>query len=167
MTFEQTPLAGAWVLNLEERPDSRGFFARTFCSREFEEYGLKPAVAQCNVSFNHKAGVLRGMHYQVAPSTEAKLVRCTRGSVFDVIIDMRPKSPTYLRHFGIELTATNRTALYVPEMFAHGYQTLEPQSEVFYQVSEFYAPGTERGGNEPGSSGHRKRQSHPRSGLGW
>ncbi len=97
------------------------------------------------MSFNHKAGVLRGMHYQVAPSTEAKLIRCTRGAIYDVIIDMRPSSPTWLQHFGIELSSDNRTALYVPEMFAHGYLTLVPEAEVFYQVSEFYAPGTERG----------------------
>lgn len=145
MIFKQTPLAGAFVIDIEQRTDSRGFFARSFCMREFEEHGLKPAVAQCNMSFNHKAGVLRGMHYQVAPSTEAKLIRCTRGAIYDVIIDMRPSSPTWLQHFGIELSSDNRTALYVPEMFAHGYLTLVPEAEVFYQVSEFYAPGTERG----------------------
>ena len=145
MIFRAAPLSGAFVIDLEQRTDSRGFFARTWCAREFAEHGLKPDVVQCNASFNYKAGVLRGMHYQVAPSTEVKLIRCTRGAIYDVIIDMRPDSPTYLQHFGIELSEENRTALYVPEMCAHGYQTLRPDTEVFYQVSEFYAPGKERG----------------------
>jgi dTDP-4-dehydrorhamnose 3,5-epimerase len=145
MIFTQTPLRGAFIIDLEKRSDSRGFFARTFCAREFADHGLKTDVVQCNVSFNHKAGVLRGMHYQTAPSTEAKLVRCTRGAIHDVIVDMRPDSTTYLQHFGIELTDENRTALYVPEMFAHGYQTLCPNTEVVYQVSEFYTPGAEQG----------------------
>jgi dTDP-4-dehydrorhamnose 3,5-epimerase len=145
MKFTETKLKGAFIIELEERTDSRGFFARTFCAREFEEHGLKPAVVQCNMSFNHKKGTMRGMHYQIAPATEAKLVRCTRGAVYDVIVDMRPNSPTYLEHIGVELTADNRKALYVPEMFAHGYLTLTDGAEVFYQVSEFYTPGTERG----------------------
>jgi dTDP-4-dehydrorhamnose 3,5-epimerase len=145
MKFTETKLKGAFIIELEERTDSRGFFARTFCAREFEEHGLKPAVVQCNMSFNHKKGTMRGMHYQIAPATEAKLVRCTRGAVYDVIVDMRPDSPTYLEHIGVELTADNRKALYVPEMFAHGYLTLTDGAEVFYQVSEFYTPGTERG----------------------
>lgn len=133
------------VVRLDLKEDSRGFFARTFCAREFEEHGLKPTVAQANVSFNHEAGTLRGMHYQLPPAAETKLVRCTRGAIYDVIIDMRPDSPSYLQHFGIELTEDNRVALYVPEMFAHGYLTLKPGCEVIYQVGEFYTPGQERG----------------------
>ena len=145
MIFRETPLHGAYVVELEERADERGFFARTFCAREFEEHGLKPTVAQANVSFNHARGTLRGMHYQVPPAAETKLVRCTRGAIFDAIIDLRPDSPSYLQHFGVELTEHNRLALYVPEMFAHGYLTLAPGAEVVYQVGEFYTPGYERG----------------------
>jgi dTDP-4-dehydrorhamnose 3,5-epimerase len=145
MRFTETKLQGAFIIELEERSDSRGFFARTFCAREFEEHGLKPAVVQCNMSYNHKKGTMRGMHYQIAPATEAKLVRCTRGAVYDAIVDLRPDSPTYLEYIGVELSADNRKAMYVPEMFAHGYLTLTDGAEVFYQVSEFYTPGTERG----------------------
>ncbi|HZJ08674.1 MAG TPA: dTDP-4-dehydrorhamnose 3,5-epimerase family protein, partial [Trueperaceae bacterium] len=145
MIFQPTPLTGAYVIELEERSDARGFFARTFCAREFEEHGLKPTVAQANVSFNHLAGTLRGMHYQVPPAAETKLVRCTRGAIHDVIIDLRPESPSYLRHFGVDLSEDNRKALYVPEMFAHGYLTLTDGAEVIYQVGEFYTPGFERG----------------------
>lgn len=145
MIFHPTPLAGAYVIELEERADPRGFFARTFCAREFEEMGLKPTVAQANVSYNHLKGTLRGMHYQVPPAAETKLVRCTRGAIHDVIIDLRPESPSYLQHFGVDLTEENRKALYVPEMFAHGYLTLEDGAEVIYQVGEFYTPGYERG----------------------
>lgn len=145
MIFHQTPLHGAFLIELEERSDDRGFFARTFCAREFEEHGLKPTVAQANVSFNHAQGTLRGMHYQVPPAAETKLVRCTRGSIYDVIIDLRPDSPSYLEHFGVELTEHNRLALYVPEMFAHGYLTLTAGAEIVYQVGEFYTPGYERG----------------------
>lgn len=145
MKFTETKLKGAFIIDLEERPDHRGFFARTFCMEEFQEHGLKPTVAQCNLSFNHKKGTLRGMHYQIAPATETKLIRCTQGAIYDVIVDMRPNSPTYLLHIGVELTAENRRALYVPEMFAHGYQTLTDAAEVTYQVGEFYTPGYERG----------------------
>ena len=145
MIFRETPLQGAYVIELEERNDERGFFARSFCMREFEAHGLKATVAQCNLSYNHKAGTLRGMHYQLPPATEAKLVRCTRGRIYDAIIDLRPESETYLQHFGLELSEDNRKALYVPELFAHGYQALTDGAEVFYQVSEFYAPGMERG----------------------
>lgn len=145
MRFTETKLKGSFIIDLEERPDRRGFFARTFCTKEFAEHGLKPVVAQCNVSYNHKKGTLRGMHYQIAPATETKLVRCIYGAIYDVIIDMRPNSPTYLSHFGVELTAENRRALYIPEMFAHGYQTLTDGAEVVYQVGEFYTPGYERG----------------------
>lgn len=145
MKFTETKLKGAFIIDLELRNDDRGGFARTFCAKEFEEYGLKPTVAQCNLSFNYKAGTLRGMHYQVAPACETKLVRCTKGAIYDVIIDMRPDSPTYRQHIGVELTADNRRALYVPELFAHGYQALTDDAEVVYQVGEFYTPGYERG----------------------
>lgn len=145
MRFEPTILPGAYVVTLDVKEDERGLFARTFCEKEFADHGLKPAVAQCNLSFNHKAGTLRGMHYQVPPAAETKLVRCTRGAVYDVIVDLRPHSPTYLRHLGVELTEDNRKALYVPELFAHGYQTLSDAAEVIYQVSEMYMPGYERG----------------------
>ncbi|MFN7659089.1 MAG: dTDP-4-dehydrorhamnose 3,5-epimerase, partial [Dolichospermum sp.] len=111
----------------------------------FIAHGLKPTVAQCNLSFNHKKGTLRGMHYQTLPAAETKLIRCTQGAIYDVIVDMRPESPTYLSHIGVELTAENRRALYVPEMFAHGYQALTDGAEVVYQVGEFYTPGYERG----------------------
>lgn len=145
MLFTETKLKGSFIIDLEERHDHRGFFARTFCANEFEAHGLKPNVAQCNLSFNHKKGTLRGMHYQIAPACETKLIRCTQGAIYDVIIDMRPDSPTYLSHIGVELTAKNRRALYVPEMFAHGYQALTDEAEVVYQVGEFYTPGYERG----------------------
>jgi dTDP-4-dehydrorhamnose 3,5-epimerase len=145
MKFTETKLKGAFIIDLELRNDDRGGFARTFCAKEFEDHGLKPTVAQCNLSFNYKAGTLRGMHYQVAPACETKLVRCTKGAIYDVIIDMRPESPTYRQHIGVELTAENRRALYVPELFAHGYQALTDDAEVVYQVGEFYTPGYERG----------------------
>lgn len=145
MIFTESHLAGAFVIDLEERSDDRGFFARTFCQDEFAAHGLKPQVAQCNLSFNHRAGTLRGMHYQVEPATETKLVRCTAGGIVDVIVDLRADSPTYLQHLAVELSAVNRRALYVPDMFAHGYQTLTDGAEVSYQVGEFYMPGYERG----------------------
>jgi dTDP-4-dehydrorhamnose 3,5-epimerase len=157
MLFTETKLKGAFIIDLDLKSDSRGFFARTFCAQEFEAHGLKPAVSQCNLSFNHKAGTLRGMHYQVAPACETKLVRCTRGAVYDVIIDLRPDSPTYRQHIGVELSADNRRALYVPEMFAHGYQTLTDDAEVVYQVTEFYTPGYERGA----------RYNDPAFGIEW
>ena len=145
MLFTETPLPGAVLVDLERREDERGFFARTFCAREFEAAGFKAAVAQCNISFNHRCGTLRGLHYQRPPSAETKLVRCTRGAVYDVIIDLRPGSATFCRWYGVELSADGRTALYVPEMFAHGYQALTDGAEVSYQVGEFYAPGVEQG----------------------
>lgn len=145
MQFTKTKLEGAFIIDLELKQDHRGFFARTFCAEEFKTHGLKPVVAQCNLSFNHKRGTLRGMHYQVPPAAETKLLRCTQGSIYDVIVDMRPDSPTYLQHIGVELSAQNRRALYVPEMFAHGYQALTDGAEVVYQVGEFYTPGYERG----------------------
>ena len=145
MNISTIPLQGVAVVDLERKEDDRGFFARTFDREQFAAAGLEPLVEQCNLSFNHRAGTLRGMHYQVAPATEAKLVRCTAGAIVDVIVDVRPESPTYLQHFSIELTAENRRALYVPPMFAHGYQALTDGAEVSYQVSEAYTPGTERG----------------------
>ncbi len=157
MIFHPTPLAGAVVVELEERSDERGFFARSYCANEFAEAGLKAVVAQANLSFNHKAGTLRGMHYQVPPAAETKLVRCTRGAIYDCIVDLREDSPTYLQSFGIELTEHNHLALYVPEMFAHGYLTLTDGAEVTYQVGEFYTPGFERG----------IRYDDPALGLTW
>ncbi|MEO3705822.1 dTDP-4-dehydrorhamnose 3,5-epimerase [Trichormus azollae] len=145
MIFTRTKLPGAFIIDLEEKPDQRGFFARTFCAQEFTDHGLKPMIAQCNLSFNHIKGTLRGMHYQLLPAAETKLLRCTQGAIYDVIVDMRPELPTYLSHIGVELSAENRRALYVPEMFAHGYQALTDGAEVVYQVGEFYTPGYERG----------------------
>lgn len=145
MTFEPTPLPGAYVICLDLKADARGFFVRTFCSETFKAHGLAAPVAQCNLSFNHKRGTVRGMHYQVAPAAEVKLVRCTRGAVYDVIVDLRPGSPTYLKHFGVELSEDNRRCLYVPELFAHGYQALTDGAEVAYQVSAPYTPACERG----------------------
>ena len=140
MRFEPTKLAGAFIVEPEPHEDARGFFARTFCAREFAEHGLTSAFVQSSVSFNSKRGTLRGLHYQKAPAGEVKLVRCTAGAIYDVIVDLRHGSPTYLQHFGVELTARNRRALYVPEMFAHGLQTMEDETEVFYQISEYHAP---------------------------
>lgn len=157
MLLTLTDLPGAAIVDLERKEDERGFFARTFCREEFAEAGLEPMVEQCNVSFNHRAGTLRGMHYQLPPAGEAKLVRCTRGAVVDIIVDMREESPTFRRHIAVELTADNRRALYVPPMFAHGYQTLVDETEVVYQVSERYTPGVERG----------LRYDDPALGMSW
>jgi len=145
MIFEKTPLAGAYLIALEPHQDERGSFARSFCRHEFEANGLLPIVAQCNISQNAKRGTLRGMHFQEAPHAEAKLVRCTRGALWDVIVDLRPGSATRGRWFGVELTETGATQLYIPEGFAHGFQTLEDNTEIFYQISNFYAPDAARG----------------------
>ena len=145
MKFAETPLAGAYILELERREDERGFFARSFCRREFAEHGLEPLVAQCNVSWNRMKGTLRGMHYQAPPVSEAKLVRCSRGAIHDVIVDLRRESPTYLHHFATELTADNRRQLYIPDHFAHGFLTLTDDAEVAYQMSEYFTPGAARG----------------------
>lgn len=145
MQFTETKLKGAFVVDVEVRSDNRGGFARAFCAKEFEEHGLKPIVAQANLSFNYKAGTLRGMHYQVPPACETKFIRCIKGAIYDVIVDLRPDSPTYLQHVGVELSAENRRSLYIPEMFGHGYQALTDGAEVIYQVGEFYTPGCERG----------------------
>lgn len=145
MVFTEVTLKGAFLIDVERREDSRGFFTRTFCMQEFEARALKASVAQCNVSYNLRMGTLRGLHYQAAPADEAKLVRCTSGGIHDVIVDMRPDSSTYLQHVAVKLTAQNHRALYVPEGFAHGYQTLTDGAEVAYQMSSFYAPALERG----------------------
>jgi len=143
--FSETPLKGAFLIEPEKLQDSRGFFARSFCSREFEEHGLNPRTVQCNISYNALKGTLRGMHCQVSPFEEAKLVRCTSGGIYDVIIDLRSDSDTYLKSYGVRLTAENRMMLFIPEKFAHGFITLEDHTEVFYQMSEFYAPNSARG----------------------
>jgi dTDP-4-dehydrorhamnose 3,5-epimerase len=145
MLFKETKLKGAYIIEPERLEDSRGFFARAWCEKEFDVHGLNLGLVQCNISFNKKRGTLRGMHYQSSPYEEAKLVRCTMGVIFDVIIDLRPNSVTYLEWIGVELTADNRKMLYVPEEFAHGYQTLIPNTEVFYQVSQFYSKEFESG----------------------
>ncbi len=145
MIFTETPLAGAFIIDIERRGDERGFFARSFCQREFEDRGLKPLVAQCNVSFNVQRGIVRGLHFQFPPAAETKYIRCTRGAIVDVIVDLRPESPTYLQHIAVELTADNRRGLYVPERFAHGYQVLVDDTETTYQVGEFYTPAAESG----------------------
>jgi dTDP-4-dehydrorhamnose 3,5-epimerase len=145
MIFRETTLPGAFVVELEKKTDSRGFFSRAFCAREFADHGLNPKVVQANLSYNDARGTIRGMHYQVAPASEPKFIRCIRGAIWDVIIDMRPESPTYLEHFGIELSADNRLALYVPDMFAHGNQALTDGTEMFYLLGEYYTPGYERG----------------------
>ena len=145
MIFTATALKGAFSLEPERREDDRGFFARTWCQQEFAAHGLNPCLVQCNISFNKTKGTLRGMHYQAFPYEEEKLVRCTMGSIADVIIDLRPKSPTFKHYMSIVLTAENRRMLYVPKGFAHGFQTLEDNTEVFYQMSEFYAPAYARG----------------------
>lgn len=145
MIFTETKLHGAFVLDPERREDERGFFARAFCQREFEAHGLKALIAQANIAWNPRAATLRGMHFQYPPAAETKLVRCTRGAILDVIVDLRPESPTYLQSVAVELNEDNRRALYVPERFAHGYQTLVDRTETSYQVGEFYAPGLEGG----------------------
>jgi len=145
MIITRTPIEGVAIIDLELRSDDRGFFARSFDTAEFAAAGLEPMVDQCNISGNHKAGTLRGMHFQIAPHPEAKLVRCIRGSLLDVIVDMRPDSPTRLQHVAVELSAENRRSFYVPPYFAHAYLTLEDDTEALYQVSGAYAPAAERG----------------------
>jgi len=157
MIFEETALRGAFTLGIERREDERGFFARAFCRKEFSERGLDPVVAQVNVGFSRRKGTLRGMHFQFPPHAEAKLVRATRGAILDVIVDLRPESPTYLAHLSVTLSADDHRALYVPKRFAHGYQTLEDETEIFYQASEPYAPEAE-GGLSP---------LDPRLGITW
>jgi len=157
MIFTETRLEGAFILDLERREDSRGFFARAFCQKEFQEHGLKAIIAQANVAFNLKKGTVRGMHFQFPPAAETKLVRCTRGAILDIIVDLRPESSTYLQHVAVELSEDNARSLFVPERFAHGYQVLRDKTETSYQVGEFYTPGTEGG----------LMYNDPRLGLKW
>ena len=145
MRFTETPIRGAFIIDLEPHVDDRGFFARAFCANEFADHGLTTTISQVNTSFNHRRGTLRGLHYQDEPAPEAKLVRCVAGAIFDVLVDMRPGSPTYLQHVAVELSAANRRQLFIPELCAAGYQTLADETEVTYAVSEFYTPATERG----------------------
>ncbi len=145
MIFRELEVPGAYLLEPERHEDDRGFFARTFCRRELEARGLEPAVAQCNVSFNRRRGTVRGMHYQAPPAEEVKLVRCTRGAIWDVILDLRPDSAGFKRHTGVELDAESGVSLYIPAGVAHGFQTLRDASEVFYQMSELFNPEAARG----------------------
>jgi dTDP-4-dehydrorhamnose 3,5-epimerase len=157
MIFSETKLRGAFIIDVERREDSRGFFARTFCQHEFRAHGLKPSIAQANVAFNTRKGTVRGMHFQFPPRAETKLVRCSRGAILDIIVDLRPESPTYLQHVAVELGEDDHRALYVPERFAHGYQALRDNTATTYQVGEFYAPEAESG----------LLWNDPRLGLAW
>ncbi len=145
MIFTETEHKGAYLIDLTPHRYERGFFARSWCQREFREHGLNSSLVQCNISYNIKKGTLRGMHLQLSPFAEAKLVRCSRGRIYDVIIDLRKDSATYLRWLGVELNADNYKALFIPEGFAHGFQTMQDDTEVFYQMSEFYSPECSRG----------------------
>ncbi len=145
MIFTETELPGAFVIDLERREDERGSFARSFCRNEFAAHGLKPEIAQANIAYNRSAGTLRGMHFQYPPAAETKVVRCARGAIVDIIVDLRPESPTYLRNVAVRLDAENGRSLYVPERFAHGYQTLVDDTETSYFVGEFYTPESEGG----------------------
>jgi dTDP-4-dehydrorhamnose 3,5-epimerase len=155
--FTESRLAGAYVIDPELHADERGLFARTFCAKEFAQHGLSTTLVQCNISQNRRKGTLRGMHWQAWPHEEAKLIRCTRGTIHDVIIDLRPGSPTLGEHIGVDLTADNRRMLYVPEGFAHGFLTLDDDTEVFYQMSAFYEPAAARG----------LRHDDPALGIRW
>jgi dTDP-4-dehydrorhamnose 3,5-epimerase len=157
MIFTETKLKGAYIIDLERREDERGFFARAFCQNEFAAHGLKPVIAQANIASNLKKGTLRGMHFQYPPAAETKLVRCTRGAILDIIVDLRPESPTYLQHVAVQLDEDNMRALYVPERFAHGYQALADKTDTSYQVGEFYTPNSEGG----------LMYNDPRLGLEW
>ena len=157
MIFTETKLKGAFVIDLERREDSRGFFARAFCQNEFKAHGLKTVIAQANLASNFKKGTVRGMHFQYPPAAETKLVRCTRGAIRDIIVDLRPESPTSLQHIEVELNEDNQRALYVPERFAHGYQALRDNTDTSYQVGEFYTPDAEGG----------LLYDDPRLGLKW
>src|SRR2546422_5476988 len=157
MIFTEPKFTGAFTRAVDRREDHRGSFARVFCQREFAMHGLKPLIAQANVAFNKKKGTLRGMHFQFPPAAETKLVRCTRGAILDIIVDLRTESPTSLHHIAVALTADNHRGLYVPERFAHGYQVLEDGTETSHQVGEFYTPGAEGG----------LMYNDPRLGLKW
>lgn len=145
MIFTELDISGVFLVELELHSDDRGFFARIWCQEEFKKRGLNDRLVQCSVSFNAKKGTLRGMHYQVAPYREAKLIRCSRGAIYDVAIDLRPESPTFKRHVGVELSDQNHKMLYVPEGFAHGFITLRDETEVLYHISEFWSPAHARG----------------------
>jgi dTDP-4-dehydrorhamnose 3,5-epimerase len=151
MIFTETKLTGAFLIDLDRKEDVRGFFARVFCVDEFRSNGLNPQVAQCSISFNRHKSTLRGMHWQSAPKGEAKLIRCTRGAIFDVIVDLRPESPTRLQHVTPDLSEDNGRMLYIPEGFAHGFQTLADETEVYYQMAEFFSADLGRGArwNDP------------------
>ena len=157
MRFEPTPLPGAFVIAPERIVDARGFFARTWCRSEFAEHGLNPEVVQRNVSYSARRGTLRGMHYQRPPHAETKLIRCAAGAIWDVIIDLRPESPAYRKHFGVRLDPSEDRMLYVPEGFAHGFLTLEDDTTVDYQMSQYYAP----------SHGAGVRWNDPAFGIRW
>lgn len=157
MKFLPLHLHGAYLIEPEPIADERGSFARTYCRQQFREKGLNPHLEQCSFSFNHKRGTLRGMHFQTPPHAEAKLVRCTQGKIYDVIIDMRPDSPTYKKWEGVILSADNRHLLYIPEGFAHGFQTLNDNTEVFYQISCPFVPGHSSG----------VRWNDPAFGIAW
>jgi dTDP-4-dehydrorhamnose 3,5-epimerase len=157
MIFKETPLPGAYLIELEAHQDERGSFARSWCAREFAAHGLNPRIAQCNVSYNVRRGTLRGLHYQIRPFEEAKLVRCTRGALYDVIVDLRRDSPSYRKWTGALLTPDNGLMIYVPEGCAHGFLTMEDRTEVHYQISEFYAPDHARG----------FRWNDPAFGISW
>jgi dTDP-4-dehydrorhamnose 3,5-epimerase len=157
MRFVSTEIDGVYVLEIEPKADHRGFFARAFCQEEFRRHGLEPEMLQLNVGFSHRRGTLRGVHYQRAPHGEAKLVRCTRGAVFDVAVDLRPGSPTLKRWVGVDLSADNHRMLYIPEGCAHGYQTLEDESEIYYMTSRAYVAGAATG----------VRYSDPQLGIRW
>lgn len=143
--FRETALRGAFTIDLDRVEDERGFFARSWCVKEFESNGLDARLVQCNISYNKLRGTLRGMHYQIAPAAEVKVVRCTSGAIYDVIIDLRPEAPTYKEHFSVILSSENHRMLYIPEQFAHGFLTLADDTEVMYQMSEFYIPDCARG----------------------
>ncbi len=145
MKFTPTPLEGAYIVDIEPFPDARGFFARSVVEQDLKAMGLNTHLLECGVSFNHARGTLRGMHFQLPPYAEVKLIRCTRGAIYDVMVDLRKDSPTYLQWFGVELTADNHRMVYIPEGMAHGYQTLEDKTEVLYQISTVYAPDYSRG----------------------
>lgn len=157
MEFSPTPLPGAFLIRIKNIVDNRGHFGRAWCQEEFKRAGLNPALVQINTAFSHARGTLRGLHFQLAPHAEVKVARCTAGAIWDVIVDLRKDSPTYLRSFGAELSAANGTMLYVPEGFAHGYQTLTDNAEMYYLTSQFYAPAAARG----------VRYDDPAFGISW
>src|SRR5215471_7604827 len=157
MLFSETKLKGAFIVDVERRPDERGFFARAFCQKEFAAHGLNSIIAQANVAHNLRKGTVRGMHFQFPPAAETKFVRCTRGAILDIIVDLRPESATFLQSVAVELNEENQRALYVPERFAHGYQTLRDNTDTSYQVGEYYTPEAEGG----------LMYNDPRLGLKW